>query len=168
MTDEPARKPKFSKDLLDLRHTEVTLAKQGMYADAHKVKVRADAMEAAEIERMQAEREQQISHAEVKYLHKQEQELRALRQRIQVGAEEQRKARQMDLERLLQRYHNTKAALELQQTAERVRDRRGLSSTSISTSAASSRLGSARARPSSSSRKARPPSAKKRPDAQSG
>ena len=47
MADEPARKPKFSKDLLDLRHTEVTLAKQGMYADAQKVKVRADAMEAA-------------------------------------------------------------------------------------------------------------------------
>ena len=67
MADEPARKPKFSKDLLDLRHTEVTLAKQGMYADAHKVKVRADAMEAAEIERMQAEREQQAERGVLKF-----------------------------------------------------------------------------------------------------
>ena len=39
-----------------------------------------------------------------------------------------RVARQQDLERLLRRYHNIKAELESQQNAERVRQRKGLSS----------------------------------------
>lgn len=43
---EPQRKPKFSKELLDLRKIEVTLAKQCEYAEAQKVKVHADEMEA--------------------------------------------------------------------------------------------------------------------------
>ena len=42
------RKPKFSRELLDLRKIEVSLAKQGEYAEAQKVKEQADAMEATE------------------------------------------------------------------------------------------------------------------------
>lgn len=125
--DEPQRKPKFSKELLDLRCIEVTLAKQGAYVDAQKVKERADALEDAELERIQAERAQHAANAEVKFLQKQEQELSALRQRIQAGAEEQRKARKLDLERLLQRYNNTKAELEAIQNTERHKQRKGLS-----------------------------------------
>lgn len=53
-------------------------------------------------------------------------QVNALRQRIQSGAEEQRVARQHDLERLLRRYHNIKAELESQQNAERIRQRKGL------------------------------------------
>jgi len=140
---EPSRKPKFSKELLDLRKIEVTLAKQGEYAEAQKVKLRADALEEGERQRMSAERDQQFSIAEVKFLHKQEQELNALRQRIQAGSEEQRKARQLDLERLLQRYHNVKAELEAQQNVERHKQRKGLSS------ASSARLSSSQVRPGS-------------------
>ena len=148
---EPQRKPKFSKELLDLRKIEVTLAKRGEYADAQKVKVQADEMEAQvqqqmtlhatqasssanltvpppqELDKMQALNIQHLSNLEAKFLHKQDQELSALRQRIQAGSEEQRKARQMDLERLLQRYHNVKAELESQQVAERLRMKKGIS-----------------------------------------
>jgi len=125
--EAPELKPKHSKDLLDLRRIEVTLAKQGDYAEAQKVKVRADALEVSEIERSRQEREQQVLGTEGKLLHRQEQELKALRQRIQTGAEEQRQARQQDLERLLQRYHNVKSELESQQNAERVRQQKGMS-----------------------------------------
>ena len=52
------------------------------------------------------EREQQALGTEGKLLHRQEQELKALRKRITSGAEEQRQARQQDLERLLQRCHH--------------------------------------------------------------
>ena len=52
------------------------------------------------------EREQQALGTEGKLLHRQEQELKALRKRISSGAEEQRQARQQDLERLLQRCHH--------------------------------------------------------------
>ena len=54
--------------------------------------------------------------------------MNALRQRIQTGAEEQRVARQHDLERLLRRYHNIKAELESQQSTERLRARNPLGS----------------------------------------
>ena len=50
------------------------------------------------------------------------------------GAEEQRKARQQDLERLLQRYNNVKAELEASQNAERRKHRPGGSSLSVAIS----------------------------------
>uniref|UniRef100_A0A7S4F8F8 Uncharacterized protein n=1 Tax=Chrysotila carterae TaxID=13221 RepID=A0A7S4F8F8_CHRCT len=145
--DGATRRPKFSKELLDLRKIEVSLARQGDYAEAHKVKLKADALEEAERERMAAEREQQVSLAEAKCHHKQENELNALRQRIQAGAEEQRKARQNDLERLMQRYNNVKAELESQQNAERLRNAKGVypMSSSVRVSSASARLSSPRA-----------------------
>lgn len=122
---EAPRKPKHSSELLDLRRIELVLAKQGEYAEAQKVKVRADALEAAEGERAKTERDQQMLNAQAKFSARQEQELNALRQRIHTGAEEQRHARQQDLERLLQRYHNIKAELESQQLAERARAKKG-------------------------------------------
>ena len=119
--EAPDVRPKHSKDLLDLRKIQVTLAKQGDYAEAQKVKVQGDGLEATEVERARQEREQQALGTEGKLLHQQEQELKALRKRITTGAEEQRQARQQDLERLLQRYHNVKSELESQQNTERIR-----------------------------------------------
>jgi len=86
--------------------------------------------------------QQHLGNLEAKFLHKQDQELSALRQRIQGGAEEQRKARQLDLERLLQRYHNVKAELESQQVAERLRFKKGISG--LESSYVHSRLNSSR------------------------
>ena len=120
----PAHRPKASKELLDLRRKQVMVAKQGDYADAQKLKTRADALEAEEAERREREAEQHALLAEVKFMQRQEQELNALRKRIQTGAEEQRHARELDLERLLQRYQNVKSELEAQQTAERHRQKK--------------------------------------------
>ena len=44
-----------------------------------------------------------------------------MQKRIQTGREEQKKQRQLDLERLLQRYQNVKSELEQQQNLERIK-----------------------------------------------
>lgn len=114
-------KPKFSRDLLNLRKIQETLAKQKDYAEAHKMKLKADALEAWEIEKWQSARQQDLITKETKFKHSKEGELIALQKRIQSGREEQKKQRHQDLERLLQRYQNVKAELEAQQNLERVR-----------------------------------------------
>ena len=119
---------KQSPKLLDLRRSERALAKQGEYADAHRVKLEAAKLESEEWQRAMVDREQQLVKAEAAFLTRQENELQALRQRIQAGAEEQRVARQQDLERLLRRYQNIKTELESQQRAELNRQKRGLPS----------------------------------------
>ena len=117
--------PKWSPKVLDLRQVERTLAKQGQYMEAQKVKDRAEKLEAEETQRAAAEREEHLHKLESGLAERQDQEVSALRQRIQTGAEEQRVARQQDLERLLRRYHNIKAELDSQQHAERLRQRKG-------------------------------------------
>ena len=49
---------------------------------------------------------------------KQGNELSALRQKIDLGKEEQRKAKELGLERLKQKYNNVKKELEVQQLSE--------------------------------------------------
>ncbi len=58
---------------------------------------------------------------EASFKHKLEQERKALKKRIESGRLAQKRQRQDDLERLLQRYQNVKQELEQQQNLERVR-----------------------------------------------
>ena len=71
------------------------------------MKLRADALEASGAEKAVSGREAQLAAAESKLVVRQDQEVNALRQRIQTGAEEQRVARQQALERLLRRCRHT-------------------------------------------------------------
>lgn len=114
-------RPKFSKDLLNLRKIQDTLAKQKDYAEAHKMKLKADALEAWELEKWHSQRQQDLLAKEAKFKVAKQTELQALQKRIQTGREEQKKQRHLDLERLLQRYQNVKAELEAQQNLERIR-----------------------------------------------
>merc|ERR1711967_58156 len=97
------------------------LAKQKDYTEAHKMKLKSDALEAWELEKWRNLKQQEMFQREAKFKHRQQQELLALQKRIQTGREEQKKQRQMDLERLLQRYQNVKSELEAQQNLERIR-----------------------------------------------
>lgn len=121
VVNEPGYKPKFSKDLLNMRKIEQTLAKQKEYAEAHKMKLKGDNVEAFELEKLRSQRQMRMSMMEEKFLAKQSQELQALRKRTQTGRDELKKQRQMELERLLQRYQNVKNELESQQNIERLR-----------------------------------------------
>ena len=111
-------RPKFSKDLLNLRKIQETLAKQKesvksfsalpsthqyyltfSYAEAHKIKLKSDALEAWELEKWHGERQQDLLQKEGKFKFVKQQELVALQKRIQSGREEQKKQQHQDLER---------------------------------------------------------------------
>jgi hypothetical protein len=70
---------------------------------------------------MRNQHQMKLSNVVEKFKAKQTSELGALRKRVQTGREEQKKQRQLDLERLLQRYQNVKSELESQQNIERIR-----------------------------------------------
>eukprot|EP00698_Gefionella_okellyi_P022164 TRINITY_DN7306_c0_g1_i1.p1 TRINITY_DN7306_c0_g1~~TRINITY_DN7306_c0_g1_i1.p1 ORF type:complete len:216 (+),score=57.64 TRINITY_DN7306_c0_g1_i1:201-848(+) len=119
--DEANAKPKFSRDLLNLRKIQETLAKQKEYAEAHKVKLKGDNLEQWEREKHRMESAQRASTRSTKLHAHHESELQALRKRIQTTREELKKQRQSELERLLQRFQNVKSELEAQQHMERQR-----------------------------------------------
>jgi hypothetical protein len=85
------------------------------------MKLKADALEAWELEKWHSQRQQDLLGKEAKFKTAKQSELQALQKRIQTGREEQKKQRHQDLERLLQRYQNVKAELEAQQNLERIR-----------------------------------------------
>lgn len=114
-------KPKFSKDLLNLRKIQDTIAKQKNYAEAHKMKLKGDALEAWEIEKWHNTRQTDFLAKEEKFKMQKHNELNALKKRIHTGRDEQKMTRHTDLEKLLQRYQNVKAELEAQHNLERVR-----------------------------------------------
>ncbi|KAJ8613954.1 hypothetical protein CTAYLR_008784 [Chrysophaeum taylorii] len=133
-------RPKFSRELLNLRRIQEHLARQKDYTEAHKIKLKCDALEAWELEKWQNSKQQEMYQREAKFKQQKQQELVALQKRVQTGRGEQKKQRQMDLERLLQRYQNVKSELEAQQNLERIRADRlaasghwGGSTTSITT-----------------------------------
>merc|ERR1711924_542342 len=98
-----------------------TLAKQKDYKEAHRIKMRADQLEAWELEKLRNQTQQGMYSKEAQFRRRQTNEYSALRKRIQTGREEQKKQRQQDLECLLQRYQNVKSELEAQQNLERIR-----------------------------------------------
>lgn len=114
-------RPKFSRELLNLRRIQEHLARQKDYTEAHKIKLKCDALEAFELEKWQNSKQQEMFQREAKYKHQKQQELLALQKRVRTGREEQKKQRQLDLERLLQRYQNVKAELEAQQKLENIK-----------------------------------------------
>mmetsp|Transcript_15650 Transcript_15650/g.39730 ORF Transcript_15650/g.39730 Transcript_15650/m.39730 type:complete len:229 (+) Transcript_15650:222-908(+) len=92
-------RPKYSKELLNLRKIQETLAKQKQYAEAHKVQQKADQLEALERSQFDELRKSKSNNKLQQLSHKHAQEMAALKKRIQAGREEQKKQRQLDLER---------------------------------------------------------------------
>mmetsp|Transcript_103631 Transcript_103631/g.299760 ORF Transcript_103631/g.299760 Transcript_103631/m.299760 type:complete len:275 (-) Transcript_103631:194-1018(-) len=114
-SDKEMQRQRQSKDLLNLRKIETTLAKLKKYAEAEKTKIQADKLQAQEVGLWKAKRDAKFASTEEQFLHKQHLEMGGLLKRIQSGREEQKTARKTELERLLQRYHNVKTQLETQQ-----------------------------------------------------
>jgi hypothetical protein len=61
--------------------------------------LKADALEAWELEKWHSDRQQDLLAKESKFKYNKQQELLALQKRIQTGREEQKKQRHLDLER---------------------------------------------------------------------
>eukprot|EP01012_Entosiphon_sulcatum_P007676 TRINITY_DN1396_c0_g1_i4.p2 TRINITY_DN1396_c0_g1~~TRINITY_DN1396_c0_g1_i4.p2 ORF type:complete len:317 (+),score=67.61 TRINITY_DN1396_c0_g1_i4:1211-2161(+) len=115
MANELPKRPKFSKELLNIRKIQETLAKQKNYSDAHKVKLKADKLEAQELERINQTRAETFAKKEAAILARHRSELMAMRKRMQRGKAELERARKKELEMLLQRYNNVKKGLQGQQ-----------------------------------------------------
>lgn len=129
------QKPKFSPELLNYRKIEEHLAKARNYNEAHKIKAKADVLEESETQDWIKRKQREMFKAESKFKNTKRQELAALQKRIQAGREEQKKQRQVALERLLQRYQNVKNELEAQQNLERINREKQICSTGRATNA---------------------------------
>jgi len=114
-------RPKFSKELLNTRKIQETLAKMKQYAEAHKVKLKADHLEQVELEDLRSKHARKLAAQEMQFAQRQTSELNALEKRIETARQEHKIQRKQDLERLLQRYQNVKSELEAQQNIERMR-----------------------------------------------
>lgn len=115
---EARMRVKHSKELLELRKKEQTLAKQGMYDQAEVVKNKADQLEEWERARNEAQVEQMAEKKEAQLRRQQQLALAALLKRIQRDRSEQLKHRQMDSQRLMQRNKNQLNDLLLKQSNE--------------------------------------------------
>jgi hypothetical protein len=115
MTSTQHRRVKYSKDLLNLRTIQQTLAAQRNYTDAQKVKLKGDKIEALEFEKISREKAEIYARKEGQILQRHRQELGAMRRRMERGKLELERARKKELEMLLQRYNNVRRGLEGQQ-----------------------------------------------------
>ena len=115
---EARSRAKHSKELLELRKKEQTLAKQGIYDQAEAVKHKADQLEEWERARNEAQIEQIAEKRETQLRRLQQLALAALLKRIQRDRSEQLKHRQMDSQRLMQRNKNQFNDLMLRQSNE--------------------------------------------------
>jgi len=115
MTSHEPRHVKYSKDLLNLRTIQQTLASQRNYADAHKVKVKGDKIESVEFERISRYKADIYERKEQQILQRHRQELLALRKRMETRKLELERSRKKELEMLLMRYNNVRRGLEAQQ-----------------------------------------------------
>mmetsp|Transcript_25347 Transcript_25347/g.22386 ORF Transcript_25347/g.22386 Transcript_25347/m.22386 type:complete len:292 (+) Transcript_25347:23-898(+) len=114
-------RPRDSAELLNMRRIQENLAKQKEYIEAHKVQQKCYQLEKQEADKWQNNRESKMKHQRSQLQTRQDNELNALRKRIIAGQEEQRKARSIELQRLLQKYQNVKKELENQQQIELLR-----------------------------------------------
>lgn len=114
-------KPKDSTELLNLKRIQENLARQKDYIEAHKIQQKCNQLEKDEFDRWQTLRDAKIKNQKLQLETKQINELNALRKRIATGQDEQRKARSIELERLLQKYQNVKKELGGQHQIEHLR-----------------------------------------------
>lgn len=132
LESEPKKHPKFSRELLNLRKIQETLAKQKEYTEAHKVKVRADAMEDWELKKLEHDDQTHVDKRLQQFRHQQAQEYAALHKRLARERQEMLTQRQSDYDRINRRFRNVHRELTLQQRFEKLRlERQRLSPTRV-------------------------------------
>jgi len=121
LAEQAPRTYKFSRELLQLRKSIDTLAKQGKYDQAHELKIKARQLE--QWERMKLENDLQMHKAskELQLRQQQEIQLEALRRRIQRGREEHKEHWLLGAARLMQSHRNMLSDLKTKQNLENVR-----------------------------------------------
>lgn len=110
---------RHSREYMTLRDVQGKLASGKNYAGAAKIKEKADELMAYEEDKWQNERQVEMLNKEKVFKTKLTQEAEALKKRISSGRGEANRNRQVELERLLQRYNNVKAEMEQRHKLER-------------------------------------------------
>ena len=118
ITIEAQKKVKHSKELLELRQKQHTLAKQKAYEEAEKIKAKADQLESMEDEKNEAIVKLVIENKEKKLRQQQQMALSALLKRIERDRNEQIKHREVDSNRLIMRNRNIVNGLIIKQNTE--------------------------------------------------
>ena len=107
-----ATQPRHSREYYNLREIQERLAHSKNYAGAAKMKEKADELMAFEEEKWNNEKQLEMLHKENVFKSRLAMEADALRKRVAQGRAEQNRARQIALEKMLQRYYNSKAEME--------------------------------------------------------
>lgn len=118
MLAEKPSKFRESAQLLNLRHIEQELAKQENYMEAHQVQNKAQKLEKEEVERWKKEQSSKCKSNLNLLRQKQESELSALKQRIDLAYEEKNRQKQQEYETIMLKYQNVIKELEFQQKQE--------------------------------------------------
>ncbi|CAG9325117.1 unnamed protein product [Blepharisma stoltei] len=111
-------KPKYSSELLNMIKIEEGLVRQKSYGEAHSVQQRISMLMMRENENWEKERKRKIKQHITHLENKQAIELQALRTRLRCAEDELNKSRIVELETLLQKYHNIKKDLHNYQVQE--------------------------------------------------
>lgn len=113
-----SKPPKWSRELLDWRRRQHTMARSKHYAEAQKIRKVADLAEEKERRDMENAQAVVFARREAKFRQQQQSELQALLKRIEARRKEHVKQRDQDSKRLLQRNRNVQAVLESKQAVE--------------------------------------------------
>ena len=97
-----------------MRKIQQNLAKQKDYQEAHQVQQRANQLEEKERQAYMDARHKKILAAEAKLMQKQQNEMNALRKKLEAKMNERLKLRGVEHNEILQRYENAKKQLENQ------------------------------------------------------
>jgi hypothetical protein len=111
--------PRHSREYYTLRDVQGKLASGKNYAGAARLKEKADELMAYEEEKWSNEKQSEMLAKERAFKMKLAAEAEALKKRIAQGRGEVNRARQNELERLLQRYNNVKTETETRHKVER-------------------------------------------------
>lgn len=88
------------------------------YADAHEIQQEAAVLEEEEIEKFAEERQKKMVTAEATMIQKQQQEMNALKKKLESALNAKLKVREQEHSKLLQRYQNVRGEIEGQQKNE--------------------------------------------------
>ena len=116
---------KFSRELLQMRKSIETLARQGDYGKAHAIKTKAEQLERWERVKLDNEQRMHIATKELQLRQQQQLQLEALRRRIQRGREEHKEHWLLGAQRLMQSHRNMLADLRAKHNLVRLRAGRG-------------------------------------------
>lgn len=114
-------RPRFSRDLLQMRKIEASLAKAKDFLEAHRAKLKADAVESRERSSIREDNEVRLALLKQKVVAQQRAEVAAMLQRVEAARARLLRRRQKDLDRFIQRFSNLQNCLAHRQRGETAR-----------------------------------------------